>query len=138
MNRWQKVALYNLLVTVMALIASLVLIVAMPLKEAITPPSPLTVVIIIAIVLIAMSEKVIFRKTTKQVDYDERDKLIHRRALIIGLIAFSASMFIMVMAVFYMKLLQGDFPTYILPLILLIGWAVGIITSSTATLIKYR
>jgi len=47
MNRWQKVALFNLLTTVMALIAGLVLIVVMPLKEAITPPSPLYYFVII-------------------------------------------------------------------------------------------
>jgi len=138
MNRWQKVALFNLLTTVMAFIACLILTARMSVIEALTPPSPLTVVIIIALVLIAMSEKVIFRKTTKQVDYDERDKQIHRSALIWGGMAFMTSMFIMVMAVFYVKLLRHDFPTHILPLTLLVGVAVATITASTVTLIKYR
>ncbi len=138
MNRWQKVALFNLLTTVMAFIACFILTARMSVVEAITPPSPLTVVIIIALVLIGVSEKLIFRKTMKQVDYDERDKQIHRSALIGGGIAFMASMFIMVMAVFYVKLLRHDFPTFILPLTLHGGGAVATRTARTVRLIKYR
>jgi len=94
--------------------------------------------IIPSLVLLTLPEKVIFRKKNKHIDYDERDKLIHRRALIIGLISFVGSMFILVMAIFYVKLLRDDFSPYFLPIILLIGWAIHIITASTVTLIKYR
>jgi len=138
MNRWQKVALFNLLTTVIALIACLILSVGMPIEEVITPPSPLYFVIVPALVLLAISENVIFRKTAKQVDYDERDKQIHRKALISGGISFIISIVIMVMAVFYIKLLRHDFSPFILPIILLAGVAVYVITISTVTLLRYR
>jgi len=65
MNKWQKAALFNLLTTAIALLVCLVLSVRMYLAgmsviEAITPPSLLVGVEILALVLLAMSDGVFF------------------------------------------------------------------------------
>ena len=143
MNRWQKVALFNLLTTVMALIACFVLsarmyLAGMSVIEAITPPSLLVGVAILALVLLTMSELVFFPKAKNQEDYDERDKQIRLNALIVGAISFAVSIVIMLMTVFYVKFLVTDFSPFFLPAIFLVGLAVSIITVSTVTLIKYR
>jgi len=143
MNKWQKAALFNLLTTAIALLVCLVLSVRMYLAgmsviEAITPPSLLVGVEILALVLLAMSDGVFFRKAKNQADYDERDKQIHRNAVIIGGYSFAVSICIMLMTVFYVKFLGSDFSPFFLPAIFLIGLAVSIITVSTVTLIKYR
>jgi hypothetical protein len=143
MNRSQKVALFNLLTTVLALIACFVLsarmyLAGMSVIEAITPPSLLVGVAILALVLLTMSELVFFPKAKNQADYDERDKQIHLNALFIGAISFGVSILIMLMTVFYVKFLVTDFSPFLLPAIFLVGVAVHTITASTVTLIKYR
>ncbi len=56
MNRWQKIAWFNLVVLTLMLVICGIMAMGMPLRDAITPPSPLTVVIVAAFILVAMSE----------------------------------------------------------------------------------
>ena len=100
MNRWQKIAWFNLIVIVAGSVVAVIAASTLPQGERLTPPNRVTPVIIICLVLVAMG-KIVFRKTIKGVDFDERDKQIDRKARLAGWIAFALSMVIGVMIYFY-------------------------------------
>ena len=137
MNRWQKIAWFNLAVMILMLVICSIMAMGMPLKDAITPPSPLTLVIVPALILTAMSSTVIFRKRPQEVDYDERDSQIHRRCKYAGWIAFSASLFIGLWICYISVGPKGSLYPLVLPTLAFIGAVIYIIVSSVAALIQY-
>jgi uncharacterized membrane protein len=140
MNRWQKIAWFTLVITVICFIICLLLAIAMQWRVAI-PPTPLSLVIIPWLVLVAIS-KVIFRKKIKRVDFDERDRQIHNNAHYVGLWAFvlsiTAALTIEAMICF---IAAGPGATLGHPLILLLticaGGGAWIAAESVAILIHY-
>ena len=137
MNRWQKIALFNLIVIVAGSVIRLVAAGTLPPEKRLMPPNRITVVIIITLVLIGLS-KTIFRKSDKQqVDLDERDSQIHRKADFFGLIGF----FLGTVATIWICYLAvgpfGSFPPLALPIIILVGLAFKIMVESIAALILY-
>lgn len=137
MNRWQKIAWFNLIVVATAFVTCSIMAAGMPLKEAITPPSPLTFVVVPALVLVAISEKMIFRKKSNQVDVDERDKQIHMRCRYAGWTAFASSVAAGIMICYFAVGPKGALYPLVLPLLVLIGGGVHIIVTSSAALIQY-
>jgi uncharacterized membrane protein len=140
MNRWQKIAQFNLTITAICFIICLLLAIAMQWSVVI-PPTPLSLVIIPWLVLVAVS-KYIFRKKSKRVDFDERDRQIHKKSQYVGLWAFLIStvlaMTVEVMICFFAV---GPGGTLRYPLVLLLticaGGGVWIATESVAILIHY-
>jgi hypothetical protein len=136
MNRWQKIAWFNLIVVIGGSVISLVAAGTLPPDERLVPPNRITVVIIISLVLIGMS-KTIFRKTDKQVDFDERDRQIHRRANLFGWTSFGLGMAATIMFCYFTVGPLGSFPPLALPVIPLVGVAFKIMVESVAALIQY-
>lgn len=61
MNRWQKIAWFNLIVIVAGSVISVVAAGTLPPDERLVPPNRITVVIVISLVLVGIA-KTIFRK----------------------------------------------------------------------------
>jgi hypothetical protein len=137
MNRWQKIAWFNLIVIAGAFVICIVMAAAMSPTKAITPPSPLSLVIIPALVLVAVSQKVIFRKKAEPVDRDERDRQIDRRSGHIGWTAFALAVVVQLVVCSVAVGPRGAIHPVLLPLIACIGGGVHIMVVSSATLIQY-
>ena len=137
MNRWQKIALFNIVVVIACFIACFVIASVLRFERIATPPTPLSLLIIPALVLVAIS-KILFRKKSGLVDLDERDLQIQRKSHILGLWSFVLS--IVFLNVFCVLIIGPrrplDYPLLILLMICSAG-GIWIITESVATLIKY-
>jgi purine-cytosine permease-like protein len=133
MNRWQKIAWFNTIVMTLCLI----LATTMQLKRVVTPPTPLSLVIIPSLVLVAIS-KFIFRKKSSRVDFDERDIQIHKKANYVGLWAFVLAIVVenvvCVLALGPHRAL--DYPLVILLMVCIAG-GIWIMMDSVATLVQY-
>jgi hypothetical protein len=141
MNRWQKIAWFNLIVATICFIACFILSMAMQFKRVATPPTPLALVIIPSLILIALS-KLIFRKKSKQLDFDERDRQIHKKSQYVGLWAFIISTVLAVTTeIMTCFLAAGPQGTLRYPLVLLLtvcaGGGVWIAAESIAVLVQY-
>ena len=136
MNRWQKMASFNLIVIVAGSVISVVAAWTLPPDVRLMPPNRVTVVIIISLVLVAMA-KTIFRKAGKGVDFDERDGQIHRRANLFGWTGFGLGMGATIMVCYFAVGPMGSFPPLALPVIPLVGVGLKIIVESVAALIQY-
>jgi len=136
MNRWQKIAWFNLIVIVAGSVISVIAAGTLPPEERLMPPNRITVVIIISLVLVAMA-KTIFRKEDKGVDFDERDRQIRRRAKLFGWMGLALGMWATIMVGYFAVGPLGSFPPLALTIIPLVGVALDIIAESVATLIQY-
>ena len=136
MNRWQKIAWFELIVIVAGSVISVIAAGTLPPEERLMPPNRVTVVIIISFVLVGMS-KTIFRKADKGVDFDERDGQIHRRANLFGWTGFGLGMAATIMVCYFAVGPRGSFPPLALPVIPLVGVAIYMIVASVAALILY-
>ena len=137
MNRWQKIAWFNQIVIAAAFVICIAMAANMPLMRAITPPSPLTLVIVPALVLVALSEKVIFRKKSEPVDRDERDRHIDRRSSHAGWIAFALAMVAQLLVCYLAVGPQGAIYPLWLPLMACIGGGIHVMATSAAALVQY-
>jgi hypothetical protein len=137
MNRWQKIAWFNIFVMFLCFIICLILTSTMQLKRVITPPTPLSLVIIPSLVLVALS-KLIFRKKSGSVDFDERDMQILKKSGYVGLWAFIITIVVenvvCVLALGPQRAL--DYPLVILLMVCIAG-GIWIMMDSVATLVQY-
>ncbi len=136
MNRWQKIAWFNLIVIVTGSVISVIAAGTLPPEERLMPPNRITVVIIISFVLVAMA-KTIFRKSDERVDFDERDGQIRRRAKLFGWMGLALGMWATIMVGYFAVGPLGSFPPLALTIIPLVGVGLGIIVESVAALIQY-
>jgi len=137
MNRWQKIALFNIIVIIVCFVACLILAAIMKYNRIATPPTPLSIVIIPSLILVAIS-KSIFHKKSGRVDFDERDIQIHKKSNYIGLWAFVLAI---VLQNVICVLLIGpkralDYPLVLLLMVCLAG-GIWIMADSIATLVQY-
>ncbi len=136
MNRWQKIAWFNLIVMLGGFASSFIAAVTLPPAERFMPPNRLTLVIIVTLVLVVASN-IIFRKKPKQVDFDERDRQIRKRTKYAGWIAFALTMLIVTMILYFAVGPEGTFSPLVLPLIPAAGGGICVMAGSVATLIQY-
>jgi hypothetical protein len=136
MNRWQKIAWFNLIVILAGSVISVVAAGRLPRDERLVPPNRVTAVIIISFVLVATA-KTIFRKPDEAVDFDERDAQIHHRAILFDWTGFGLGMVATTMLCYFVVGPMGSFPPLALPIIPLVGAGLYIIASSVAALIQY-
>ena len=136
MNRWQKMAWFNLIVIIAGSVISVIAAWILPPDERLMPPNRVTVVIIISFILVGMS-KTIFRKADREVGFDERDGQIHRRAKLFGWIGCGLGMVATIMVCYFAVGPMGSFPPLALPIIPLVGAGLYIIAASVAALIQY-
>ncbi|MBN2183639.1 MAG: hypothetical protein JW715_17150 [Sedimentisphaerales bacterium] len=137
MNRWQKIAWFNLLIIAACFLACLILAGTIQLEQLVTPPTPLSLVIIPSLVLVAIS-KFLFHKKSWRVDFDERDVDIHKRSHHVGLWAFVIS--IVVLNVICVLIIGPhralDYPVVLLLMICMSG-GIWIMADSIVTLVQY-
>jgi phosphatidylglycerophosphate synthase len=137
MNRWQKIAWFNIMVVIACFMACLVLAAIITFGRAATPPTPLSIVIIPSLILVAIS-KIIFYKQSKRVDFDERDIQIHKKSHYVGLWAFVIA--IVLLNVICVLLLGPkralDYPLVLLLMVCAAG-GIWIMMDSIATLVQY-
>ncbi len=136
MNRWQKIAWFELIVIVIGSVISVIAAGTLPPEERLMPPNRVTLVIVISFVLVGMS-KTIFRKPDKGVDLDERDVQIHRRAKLFGWTGCGLGMTATIMVCYIAVGPMGSFPPLALTIIPLVGVAIYIIVGSATALILY-
>jgi hypothetical protein len=136
MNRWQKMAWFELIVIIVGSVISVLAAGTLPPDERLMPPNRVTVVIVISFVLVGMS-KAIFRKADKGVDFDERDGQIHRRAKFFGWTGCGLGMAATTFVCYFAVGPMGSFPPLALPVIPLVGVAIYMIVASVAALILY-
>ena len=136
MNRWQKIAWFNLIVIAAGFIFSIIAAYTLPPEQRLMPPNRVSIVIIVSLVLVAMA-KSIFRKKAEVVDLDERDKQIHRKAKFAGWMSFALSITVGVMVCYFCVGPKGSFSPLVLPVIAVIGGGVCIMVESIAALIQY-
>jgi hypothetical protein len=136
MNRWQKIAWFELIVIVIGSVISVIAAGTLPPEERLMPPNRLTVVLVISFVLVGMS-KTIFRKADKGVDFDERDGQIHRKAKFFGWAGCGLGMVATIFVCYISVGPMGSFPPLALPIIPLVGVGLYIIVGSAAALILY-
>jgi hypothetical protein len=141
MNRWQKIAWFNLTITTICVIACFILSIVMEFKRVAIPPTPLSLIIIPSVVLVAIS-KLIFGKKPRQLDFDERDMQIHKKSAHVGLWAFvlatTVAITVEIIICFFAVGPRGSFPY---PLVLLLticaGGGVWIAAESISILAQY-
>ncbi len=136
MNRWQRIAWFNLIVIVAGSVISVIAAGTLPPDERLMPPNRVTVVIVISFLLVAMA-KTIFRKADKEIDVDERDGQIHRRAKLFGWTGCGLGMVATIMVCYFAVGPMGSFPPLALPVIPLVGAAIYMMVASVAALIQY-
>lgn len=136
MNRWQKIAWFKVIVIAAGSVISVIAAATLPPDERLVPPNRISVVIIISLVLVAMA-KSIFRKADKVVDFDERDRQIHRRANLFGWTGLGLGMLGATMVCYLAVGPRGSFPPLALPIIPLVGVAIDVSAASISTLIQY-
>jgi len=142
MNRWQKIAWFNLIVMTLCFVVCFVLAASMSFQRVATPPTPLFLVIIPSLILVAIST-FIFRKKAKRVDFDERDMQIHKKSQYVGLWAFVISTVLAItVEIMICFFAVGPGGTLRYPLVLLLticaGGGVWIIADSIAILVQYN
>ena len=136
MNRYQKLAWFNLIVIVAGSVISVVAAGTLPPDKRLMPPNRITVVIIISLVLVGIA-KAFFRKSDKGADFDERDRQIHHRANRFGWGGFGLGMVATIMVCYFTVGPWGSFPPLALPIIPVVGVGLKIIVESVAALIQY-
>ncbi len=136
MNRWQKIAWFNLVVVIAGFVFSFVAAATLPAEQRFKPPNRVTVVIIVTLAAVAAT-KLIFKKTANQVDIDERDRQIRRKVAGPMYIAFAVGATIAAMTCVYAVGPAGTMTPMVAPIIPLVGVAAGIVVESVATLVLY-
>ena len=138
MNRWQKIAWFNIMVVIACFTACLILAATITFNRAATPPTPLSIVIIPSLILVAIS-KIIYHKQSKRIDFDERDIQIHKKSGYVGLWAFVLAIVIQnvicVLALGPQRAL--DYPLVLLLMVCTAG-GIWIMMDSIATLVQYN
>ena len=137
MNRWQKIAWLNIIVVMICFIVCLILAAIIGFDRIATPPTPLSLVIIPALILVAIS-KTIFGKKSGRVDFDERDIQIHKKSHSVGLWAFVLAVVIQnVICVLLIEPRRAlDYPLVLLLMVCAAG-GIWIMMDSIATLVQY-
>jgi hypothetical protein len=137
MNRWQKIAWFNMVIVIVCFIACLILAGTIEFKRIATPPTPLSLVIIPSLVLVAIS-KYIFPKKSMRIDFDERDVQIHKKSHYVGLWTFILTIVVenMICVLLIGPKRALDYPLVLLLMVCIAG-GFWIVMESIATLIIY-
>ena len=137
MNRWQKIAWFNLVVVVLGALLTFMVAYTLPAEERLMKPNRVSLVIIVWLVLVVLG-KSIFRKKADKIDLDERDKQIRQKAMFISWIAFALSLMAGVMVYYYFALgPKSTANPLMLPVLGVIAGGVYVVAESVATLIQY-
>jgi hypothetical protein len=81
--------------------------------------------------------KTIFRKSDKQVDFDERDRQIHRKAALFSWTGFGLGMVATILFCYITVGPLGSFPPLALPVIPVVGVVFKVMAESIAALVLY-
>lgn len=136
MNRWQKIAWFNLIVVIAGFVLSFVAAATLPAQQRFKPPNRLTIVIVVTLAAVAAA-KLVFRKKANQVDIDERDRQISRAVATPTYIGCAVGATVAAMTCLYAVGPMGTVTPMVAPIIPLVGVGVAIVIESVATLVLY-
>ena len=135
MNRWQKMAWYNLIVISIAFSTTAVIIGMLAVKYGM--PKALSGLGFLGTLGLLGLSGVIFRKKKNQIEYDERDKLIFYRSIQITYAVFWPLFTAACMIPWFIVGPKSTIPSNTLPLMLGTVGITLILLQSLATLILY-
>jgi hypothetical protein len=137
MNRWQKIAVFNLVADGVAILLMVVGVVILHVHFHLScSKAKYGLLFIFVAAIAAAASPLIFKKSPGTVAYDERDKLIHRTSLLIGLAA-SFLWFCVSGSAFAFVLEPEIFKSIGLPIMIFSGAFVVVIFQSVSLLVLY-
>lgn len=89
------------------------------------------------IILAVLAPPVIFRKKKGQIDFDERDLMIDRRAMVIAFATTYAYFIALCMMTWVVTGLDKPIPAYWLARIVLGGWITSVVAHALTTIVCY-
>ncbi|MGD0078489.1 MAG: hypothetical protein ABSB91_07675 [Sedimentisphaerales bacterium] len=137
MNRWQKIAVFNLVADGIAILLMVVGVVILHVHFHLSwSKSSRGLLFIVVAAIAGIVAPLIFKKSPGAVAYDERDKLIHRTAILIGLAA-SYLWFCITGSAFAFLFEPEIFKTLGLPIMIFGGAFVVVILQCVMLLVLY-
>jgi hypothetical protein len=137
MNRWQKIAVFNLVADGITILLMVVAVVSLHVHFHLSwSKARYGLLFIIVAAIAGWVSPLIFKKSPGAVAYDERDKLIHRTAMLTGLAA-SFLWFCIAGSAFAFLLEPEIFKTLGLPILIFGGALIVVILQCIAILIQY-
>ena len=136
MNRWQKIAVFNLVADGIAILLMVVAVVSLHVHFHLSWAKSARGLLFIFVAAAGWVSPLIFKKDPGAVAYDERDKLIYRTAMLIGLAA-SFLWFCIAGSAFAFVLEPEIFKTLGLPILIFGGALIVVMLQCIAILIQY-
>lgn len=135
MNRLQKIAWYNLTVIVASLAISGAAIGILTIMFGM--PKALGGLGFLGIAALSGLSPILFREKRSQVNFDERDLLIHKRAILIAYSVFWVFFTAACMIPWWILKTGASIPVVVLPLVLAGGFIIVQLVQSVAILVQY-
>ena len=135
MNRWQKIAVFNILVIFFSLSFTVGAVTAIGITIGF--PTAYAGMGFLGFLGLLGLQPVLFRKDKSKVSYDERDALIGRKAVILGFTASYLFFVFACMGCWWYARADGMMDVRILPLIVAGGYIAAELTRSASLLILY-
>ena len=130
MNKTQKSAWFNLIMTA-------TLLVLLPIKILCLPSRFLDGLAFFFVIGVMGLFVLIFRKKQGMVEFDERDKLIHKRCLLAGYFVIWGFFITACIVPYLMFGPTGSIPVYIMPVILYGTFIIAMLVHSVLILVQY-
>jgi hypothetical protein len=137
MNKTQKIARFNLIVILIALILSAIavsvfyFVVDLPIRRALGGLAFLGIAGLIGL------SPILFGKRRGQISFDERDQLIHIRATVVAYSVFWFGFTAACMIPWWILETGATIPVVVLPAMLAGGFVIVQLVQSVATLVQY-
>jgi hypothetical protein len=135
MNRWQKIAVFNILVIFFSLSFTVGAVTAIGITIGFSKAS--AGMGFLGFLGLLGLQPVLFRKDKSKVSYDERDALIGRKAVILGFTASYLFFVFACMGCWWYARADGMINVRVLPLIVVVGYMISELFRSTSLLIMY-
>ncbi len=135
MNRWQKTAVFNILVIFFSLSFTIGAVTAIGITKGF--PKAYAGFGFLGFLGLLGLQPVLFRKDKSKVSFDERDLLISRRSVILGFTASYLFFVLACMGCWWYARADGMINVRVLPQIVVCGYMISELTRSTSLLIMY-
>ncbi len=135
MNRWQKTAVFNILVIFFSLSFTIGAVTAIGITIGFSKASP--GMGFLGFLGLLGLRPLLFRKDKSKVSFDERDLLISRKAVTLGFTASYLFFVFACMGCWWYARADGMMDVRVLPLIMVGGYIAAVLTGSASLLIMY-
>ncbi len=135
MNRWQKIAVFNILVIFFSLSLAIGAVTAIGITKGF--PKAYAGLGFLGLCGLLGLQPVLFRKDKSKVSFDERDLLISRKSVIVGFTASYLFFVFACMGCWFFAKADGMIDVRVLPLIVVCGYMISELFRSASLLILY-